>query len=183
MKSQFRRLSRSTRGSVLVELVASVFILLSFFVGISYYTALSVDARREGRSIRSALEMVLQLDVETSAPTQGDADGVAEAAKLSLKATDDDSIEYVFSVAQTDAMGTPEIGWTRAFGNYVDANSSRISVDAGGLRVGGVVHDLRPGERIAIVELFRNGRGIGSQRGQEIYKSGIAYRRDVPPGP
>lgn len=178
-----RRLSRETRGSVMIELAASVFVLLIFFVGIAYYTALSVDARREGRSIRSALEMVIQLDVETSAPSQDDVDAVARAAAVSLKATPDDDIQFTATVAEQGPSGETVIGWTRTFGGYADAQPSRIAAETAGVRVSGVLHDLDADERLVIVELFRNGRGIGSQRGDNIYKAGVAYRTVLPASP
>lgn len=177
------QLRRNCRGASLIELAASVFILMVFVIAIAKFAALAIDTDRDGRAIRSGVDLVWQLDEETAAPTQAEADALRQALAGLARLGAADDLQVHFSLFRADSSDIPQLAWTMTSGDHPSPPPSRAAIDGSDVVVDAARYQMRDDEKLIVVEMIRSGRGMGEMSKSDSYSFGVAYKRDLLLGP
>lgn len=179
MKRIARRIWRNTRGSSLIEMSAGVFVLMLFAIGIAQFATLSMDIDRDGRAIRSGLDLAWQIDAETDTPGSEDIEAMARALGVISKLSEGDAYRLHVSVFDADATGTAALHWQQSAGNRADYPPSLVELSGGAVLLDGRSFTVEDDEKLIVVEIMRDGHGMA--RGEIKHRYGVAYKADPTP--
>jgi len=179
MKRMARRFWRNTRGSSLIEMSAGVFVLMLFAIGIAQFASLSIDIDRDGRAIRSGLDLAWQIDEETDTPAPGDIETMARALGVISKLSQGDVYRLHVSVFDADTTGTARLHWQQSAGNRDDYPPSLVELSGGTIFLDGRSFTVEDDEKLIVVEIMRDGHGM--TRGEIKHRFGVAYKADPVP--
>ena len=181
--SSVRKLRRSSRGSVLLELAAGVFILMLFSIGVARFGMLSIDTDRDGRAVRSAVDMVWQLDEEVNLPSQNDVDAIGATLADMMNITSNDVMRVHLGVYKADSAGQASLAWKKTTGNDDLYPVSRAKIEGSQVNIDGRSFDLRDDEKLIVVEIDRSGHGMSPSAADRSYRFGMTYKFDPELGP
>lgn len=179
MRQITQKLRRNTKGSTLIEMAAGVFLLMLFAIGIAQFASLSMDIDRDGRAIRSGLDLASQIDAETGAPSVEDIEAMARALGVISKLSQGDAYRLHVSVFEANASNTASVAWQQSAGNRADYPPSKVELVAGSVLVDGRSFSVQDDEKLVVVEIMRDGHGMA--RGEIKHRYGVAYKADPLP--
>lgn len=179
MTRMMTQLLRNTRGSSLIEMAAGVFLLMLFAIGIAQFGSLSMDVDRDGRAIRSGLDLAWQIDEESAAPESADIEMMARALGVISKLSEGDAYRLHVSVFEADASDQASLAWQQDAGNRADYPPSKIQIVNGDVVLDGRSFTVRDDEKMIVVEIMRDGHGMA--RGTIKHRYGVGYKADPTP--
>ena len=172
------RFSRNTKGSIYLELIASMFIFMVIFIGCASVGMKLVDFDRDSRAAASAADMTWVLDKDNSSPDQSDFDIIGQAM-LEVTGLDvSEEFQIYFTAVEYDHVSSSlRVDWQGSHGTDPSLQS-RVHLNAGLVTVSGYDLSLRDDERVIIVELYRSRRGLFVDNSKPVYTYAISYRHD-----
>lgn len=174
-----KRLRSDTKGSTLIEMAAGVFVLMLFAIGIAQFASLSMDIDRDGRAIRSGLDLAWQIDAEIDTPSAADVERMARALGVISKLSEGDAYRLHVSVFEADASNTATLSWQQSAGNRADYPPSKVQLVSGSVEIDGRSFVVNDDEKLIVVEVMRDGHGMS--RGEIRHRYGVAYKSDPLP--
>ena len=172
-----RRMRRARKGAVYIELVATVLLLATVFIGIGVIGATTIDIDRDTRSIRSGIDMLEVLSEETTTPVQDDYDRLGQRMVSVASLNSDEDFQIHFTAVDHDVIsGDPVILFQGAYGTD-PTRMSRLSIASGLVTVNGFDFTVEDGERLLVVEMFRAARGLSPDPAADRYVKAATYTR------
>lgn len=174
-----RQLRRNKKGSIYIELVATLVLLSSLFIGSAFVGTKIMDFNRDARAVQSGVDLSWVLDDETSIPTQSDLDAIGQKMLDVAGVDPDEDFQIYFTVLEYDHTGAGlRIDWTGSYGTR-SALESRISVSGALVTVNGYDMSVADDERLVIAEFYRTRRGLFVDLDAPVYSYALSYKEDL----
>jgi hypothetical protein len=175
---RLRRLLRNTKGSVYLELVATLIILSGIFIGCAVIGMKTIDFARDSRATSGAADLAWVLDKDTGSPDQSDFDIIGQKVLDMAGLEVGEEFQMYFTAVEFDHLGGGlRVAWQGNFGT--DASRvSKVVINGGMVTVNGYDMTVLDDERIIVVEIYRSRRGLLVDNETPIYTYAVTYRND-----
>lgn len=173
-----RSLRNSCKGSVYIELAASVLLMFTIFFGIAITGSSIIDMDRDGRAARAGVDLAWVLDDRGIPPSQADFDRIGTQLVEVMSVEAGESFRVILTAIEFDHTGAGlSVDWQGASGPATGV-SSKIDISGGQVIIEGAGFTVADDERMIAVEIFRARRGLFPGPSPDFYTRSLVYRPD-----
>lgn len=177
-RAAFKAWSRNSRGSVFIELAASILLMFAIFIGIAVVGATTIDMDRDGRAARAGVDLGWVLDDTSISPTQADFDRIGQQLAKLMSVQAGESFRVILTAVEFDHTGPGlSVDWQGFYGPSA-TSTSKINIASALVSIDGSDFAVADDERMIIVEIYRARRGLFPNENAVFYTKALAYRSD-----